>query len=88
MTTEKLSIEQWRREAPELRSKSEKALERFEPARRQKPRHPAEAEFLRRIGTPERLIGPPQTSLGEASLGFSPRLLAATRRRICVPGCP
>ncbi len=58
MTIEKMTIEQWRQEAPALRAKSEKALERFKPARRQKPRHPAEAEFLRRIGTPERLIGP------------------------------
>jgi hypothetical protein len=56
--SETIDIEQWRREAPELRAKSEKALERFKPARRQKPRHAAEAEFLRRIGTPERLIGP------------------------------
>ncbi len=62
MTTEKLNIEQWRREAPELRAKSEKALERFKPARRQKPRYLAEAEFLRRIGTPERLIGPTTSS--------------------------
>ncbi|HEX4116782.1 MAG TPA: hypothetical protein VHY18_13010 [Solirubrobacteraceae bacterium] len=62
MTTEKLNIEQWRRETPALRAKSEKALERFKPARRQKPRHPAEAEFLRRIGTAERLIGPTTSS--------------------------
>ncbi len=58
MTIEKMTIEQWRREAPELRAKSERVLERFKPARRQKPRSAAEAEFLRRIGTPERLIGP------------------------------
>lgn len=31
---------------------------RLGPAKRDKPRHPAEAEFLRRIDTPERLIGP------------------------------
>jgi hypothetical protein len=61
MTTERLSIEQWRREAPALRAKGEKVLERFIPARRQKPRHPAEADFLRRIGTPEHLIGPTTT---------------------------
>jgi hypothetical protein len=58
MTIEKMTIEQWRQEAPELRAKSEKVLERFKPARREQSRHPAEAEFLRRIGTPERLIGP------------------------------
>jgi hypothetical protein len=62
MTIEKMTIEQWRQEAPELRAKSEKMLERFGPARRQKPRHPAEAEFLRRIGTPERLVGPTTSS--------------------------
>ena len=62
MTIEKRTIEQWRREAPELRAKSEKVLERFKPARRQKPRSTTEAEFLRRIGTPERLIGPTTTS--------------------------
>lgn len=61
MTIEKMTIEQWRQKAPELRAKSEKMLERFKPARREKPRHPAEAEFLRRIGTPERLIGPTTT---------------------------
>ena len=62
MTTERLSIEQWRREAPAWCAKGEKVLERFRPARRQKPRHPAEADFLRRIGTPERLIGPTTSS--------------------------
>jgi hypothetical protein len=63
MTIEKMTIEQWRREAPELRAKSEKALERFKPARRQKPRSADEAEFLRHIGTPERLIGPTTAEL-------------------------
>ena len=58
MTIEKMTIEQWRQEAPELRAKSEKVLARFRPASRQKPRSPVEAEFLRRLGTPERLIGP------------------------------
>ena len=61
MTIEKMTIEQWRREAPELRAKGERVLERFKPVRRQKPRHPAEAEFLSRIGTPERLIRPTTT---------------------------
>lgn len=56
-----MTIEQWRREAPEVRQERE-ALERFKPAHRQKPRHPAEAEFLRRIGTSERLIGPTTSS--------------------------
>jgi hypothetical protein len=58
MTTKTLDIERWRREAPERRAKIESALEGFKPPRRQKPRSAFEAEFLRRIGTPERLIGP------------------------------
>lgn len=60
MKTKTLTIDQWRREAPELRAKSEKILAGFKPSRREKPRDPVEAEFLRRIGTPERLIGPPK----------------------------
>jgi hypothetical protein len=59
MKTQRISFKQWRREAPELRAKSERVLARFGPSRREKPRDPVEAEFLRRIGTPERLIGPP-----------------------------
>lgn len=58
MTTKKMTIEQWHREAPELRAKSERVLARFKPPRREKPRSATETEFLRRIGTPERLIGP------------------------------
>lgn len=61
MTTKTLDIEQWRREVPERRTKIEKALAGFKPPRRQKPRNAFEAEFLRRIGTPERLIGPTGT---------------------------
>jgi hypothetical protein len=56
--TQTISFEQWRREAPRLRAKSAKVLARFEPPRREKPRDAVEAEFLRSIGTPERLIGP------------------------------
>jgi hypothetical protein len=58
MNTQTLTINEWRREAPELRAKSKRALAGFKPPRREKPRDPVEAEFLRRIGTPERLIGP------------------------------
>jgi hypothetical protein len=57
-TTQAISFEQWRREAPQLRAKSEQVLAGFEMPRREKPRSAAEAEFLRSIGTPERLIGP------------------------------
>jgi hypothetical protein len=59
MKTQTISFEQWRREAPQLRAKSAQVLARFGPARREKPRNATEAEFLRNIGTPERLIGPP-----------------------------
>lgn len=58
MKTKTLTIEQWRREAPQLRGKSAQILAGFGPSRREKPRSASEAEFLRRIGTPERLIGP------------------------------
>jgi hypothetical protein len=61
MKTKTITIEQWRREAPELRDETEKILACFKPPRRQKPRSAFEAEFLRRIGTPERLIGPTTT---------------------------
>ena len=59
MNTKTINIEQWQREASERRAKTEQALAGFKPPRRQKPRSAFEAEFLRRIGTPERLIGPP-----------------------------
>jgi hypothetical protein len=35
-----------------------KVLARFGPAQREKPRNATKAEFVRGIGTPERLIGP------------------------------
>jgi hypothetical protein len=59
MTTTTISFEQWRREAPQLRAKTAQVLARFQPATREKPRDATEAEFLRTIGTPARLIGPP-----------------------------
>ncbi len=58
MTTQTITIGQWRRDAASRRAKSEQVLARLGPNRRNKPRHPTEAAFLRRIGTPERLIGP------------------------------
>jgi hypothetical protein len=58
MRVETMTIEQWRREAPERRAKSAKVVARLGEIRRDRPRDPVEAEFLRRIGTPERLIGP------------------------------
>lgn len=61
MNIETIDIEQWRRDAPARRAKIDKALAGFKPPRRQKPRSAFEAEFLRRTGTPERLIGPTTT---------------------------
>lgn len=58
MSAKTINIEQWQREAPERRAKIAKALAGFKPPRREKPRTALEADFLRRIGTPERLIGP------------------------------
>jgi len=53
-----MTIEEWRREAPAWRAKSRQVVARLGPYRRERPRDPVEAEFLRSIGTPERLIGP------------------------------
>jgi hypothetical protein len=58
MRTQAITFEQWRREAPQQRAKIAPLLARLGPIVRDKPRDPVEAEFLRRIGTPERLIGP------------------------------
>jgi hypothetical protein len=58
MKTQTITLEQWRREAPQQRAMSAKVIAAIGPIRRDKPRDPVEAEFLRRIGTPERLIGP------------------------------
>lgn len=58
MKTQTTTLEQWRREAPERRARSAEVLARLGPVRRDKPRDPTEARFLREIGTPERLIGP------------------------------
>jgi len=58
MKTQPMTFEQWRREGPARRAKSAQVIARLGPIRRDKPRDPTEAEFLRSIGTPERLIGP------------------------------
>jgi len=58
MRTERMTIEEWRREAPGWRVRSRQVVARLGPYRREKPRDPVEAEFLRSVGTPERLIGP------------------------------
>jgi hypothetical protein len=53
-----ISYEEWRQGAPRRRAQTEEILALLGPMRRDRPRHPTEAAFLRRIGTPERLIGP------------------------------
>ncbi len=58
MKTQTIPLEQWRREAPQRRARSAQVLARLGPIRRDKPREATEAQFLRRIGTPEHLIGP------------------------------
>jgi hypothetical protein len=58
MTRRQTSFEQWLQDAPALRAKSDRLMAAFGEIRRDKPRDAAEAEFLRRVGTPERLIGP------------------------------
>lgn len=58
MKTRTIVYEEWRRDAPARRAQTEQILSRLGPVRRERPRHPTEAAFLRRIGTPERLIGP------------------------------
>lgn len=58
MRRQRITLEQWRRDAPAQRAKIAPLLDRLGPIVRDKPRDPIEAEHLRRIGTPERLIGP------------------------------
>jgi hypothetical protein len=58
MKTQTITLERWRRGAPDRRAKSALIVARLGSIERDKPRDPTEAEFLRRIGTPERLIGP------------------------------
>jgi len=58
MRTKTMTFEQWRREAPAQQAKIASLLARFGPITRDKPRDRTEAEYLRNIGTPERLIGP------------------------------
>jgi hypothetical protein len=58
METTRMTIEQWRREAPVRRAISARVVARLGEIRRDRPRDRTEAEFLRQVGTPERLIGP------------------------------
>lgn len=58
MKTQTINYEEWRRGASNRRARTERVLARLGPIRRERPRDPTEADFLRRIGTPERLIGP------------------------------
>jgi hypothetical protein len=58
MKPQTINYEEWRRDAPRRRAQTERILAMLGPIRRDRPRDPVEAEFLRRIGTPEHLIGP------------------------------
>ena len=58
MRPQTINYVEWRRDAPRRRAQTERILALLGPITREKPRDPVEAEFLRRIGTPERLIGP------------------------------
>ena len=58
MTSKPITYADWLRNAPSLRAKSAALTVAFGEIRRDRPRSAVEAEFLRRIGTPERLIGP------------------------------
>jgi hypothetical protein len=49
----------WLTEHDELRAQIERLTSRLpRPYRRERPRDPGEAQFLRERGTPERLLGP------------------------------
>lgn len=58
MTRETISYAALQRDAPVRRARTATLTAAFGEITRDKPRDPVEAEFLRRIGTPERLIGP------------------------------
>jgi hypothetical protein len=58
MSESSRSYEDWRREAPALRAKSASLTAAFGTITRDKPRSAVEAQYLRKLGTPERLIGP------------------------------
>jgi len=58
MSASALSYDEWRRNAPKVRAKSAALVAAFGEIRRGKSRTATEADFLRRVGTPERLIGP------------------------------
>ena len=53
-----ITVSQWRSSAPQQQAKSARVIASFGEIRRDKPRDATEAAFLRRVGTPERLIGP------------------------------
>jgi hypothetical protein len=61
MAREVKSYESWKADRPRAKSWAEKVLRALPTTRRERPRDPEEARLLRRIGTPERLIGPVET---------------------------
>ncbi len=62
MTERRMTFAQWRAALPAVRARSDALVRSFGEIRRDKPRDPVEAEMLRRIRTPERLIGPVRRS--------------------------
>jgi len=58
MKPQTMDFEEWRRDSLRRRAQTERILALLGPIRRNRPRDATEAAFLRRIGTPERLIGP------------------------------
>jgi hypothetical protein len=72
---ETIDLQDWLRSAPERRRRAAELDALFsEPYKRERPRDPAEAKFLRSIGTPEHLIGPEQPG------GVSEQLLQKVKR--------
>ncbi len=58
MTRRRRTYEEWRAERQQARAWVVLVDRAFGPYRRERPRDADEAELLRELGTPERLIGP------------------------------
>ena len=58
MPREVKSYESWKAGRPRAQAWADKVLRALPTTRRERPRDPDEAGLLRRIGTPEELIGP------------------------------
>jgi hypothetical protein len=58
----RIRISDWLAEHEAAKRRVERLTSRLPPYRRERPRDPAEAQFLRERGTPEELIGPDRSS--------------------------